>query len=220
MIKNKLYNINCITYMESVPDLSFDHTITDIPYDVVNRDSAGIRNFNKGDADILLFDLDNFLNLCIKKTKDKIFIFCSSEQVSEIVLFLNSNGFNTTLGIWEKNNPSPVNGQYLWLSGVECCVIGQRDKLDLNLINPIWRFPSGRSKDHPTEKPLSLMENIILSYTKENDLIYDPCAGSSSTLKAAALNSRFFIGNEIVEKYYENGIIKLDEYLNKDESIL
>lgn len=63
------------------------------------------------------------------------------------------------------------------------------------------------------------MENIILSYTKENDLIYDPCAGSSSTLKAAALNSRFFIGNEIVEKYYENGIIKLDEYLNKDCSI-
>lgn len=220
MIKNKLYNMDCITYMKSIPMLSFDHIVTDIPYDVVNRDSAGIRNFNKGDADLLLFNLDEFLRLCIEKTKDKIFMFCSSEQVSEIISFFNSNGFKATLGIWEKNNPSPVNGQYLWLSGVECCVIAQRNKLDLNLISPIWRFPSGRSKSHPTEKPLSLIENIIVSYTKENDLVYDPCAGSSSTLKASALNNRYFIGTELVEKYYNDGIIKLNEYLNKDDSIL
>lgn len=213
MIKNKLYNVDCISYMEGVKPLSFDHIITDIPYDVVNRDSNGIRNFNKEEADISTFNLNEFLTSCIKITKDKIFIFCASEQVSEISKFLNQNGFESSLAIWEKNNPSPVNGQYIWLSGVECCVVAQRGKLEDDLQYPIWRFPSGRSKIHPTEKPLNLMQNIIQLYTKENDLIYDPCAGSSSTLEAAGLNNRFFIGNELVEEHYEKGLTRLKKYL-------
>lgn len=217
MIKNKLYNIDCISYMESVSPLSFDHIITDIPYDVVNRDSNGIRNFDKSDADIATFNLNEFLISCVKITKDKIFIFCASEQVSEISIFLNKNGFESSLAIWEKNNPSPVNGQYIWLSGVECCVVAQRDSLDDNLKSATWRFPSGRSKIHHTEKPLSLMQNIIQLYTEENDLIYDPCAGSSSTLEAAGLNNRFFVGNELIEVHYKNGIIRLSKYLKNDE---
>lgn len=217
MMANRLYNINCIEYMKSVPDNIFDHIITDIPYDVVNRESNGLRNFDKEKADILLFDLDLFLDLCSKKVKDKIFIFCSSEQVSKIIKTFESNKFEATLAIWEKNNPSPVNGQYIWLSGVECCVIAQKNKLDDSLKNQIWKFPSGRSKNHPTEKPLSLMENIILNYTNKYDLIYDPCAGSSSTLYAAAINDRNFIGNEIVDIYYDYGIIRLDKYLNINE---
>lgn len=217
MNKNKLYNIDCLDFMKSLEDLSIDHIITDIPYDVVNRDSNGIRKFDKEKADILLFDLDLFLELCVKKAKDKIFIFCGSEQVSKIVDKLNKSGFETSLGIWEKNNPSPVNGQYIWLSGVECCVIAQRDKLDNNLKNPIWRFASGRSKNHPTEKTLSLMEFIVCNYTNVGDLIFDPCAGSSSTLEAAGKNNRFFIGTELVAEYYEYGKIRLKNYLNNNE---
>lgn len=211
MIKNKLYKESCIDFLKK-EEVFFDHIITDIPYDVVNRDSNGIRNFDKESADILLFDLELFLKLCANKVKDKIFIFCSSEQVSNIVNFLKNENFESTLAIWQKNNPSPVNGQYIWLSGVECCVIAQKEKLNTELKNLIWRFPSGKSKNHPTEKPLNLMEFIVLNYTKENEIIYDPCSGSGSTLEACIKNNRNYIGTEIEEKYYSYAMSRLNKY--------
>lgn len=214
MIKNKIYKESCIDFLKK-EELYFDHIITDIPYDVVNRESNGIRKFDKESADILSFDLELFLKLCVKKVKDKIFIFCSSEQVSDIINILKNENFESTLAIWEKNNPSPVNGQYIWLSGVECCVIAQRESINNELKNLIWRFPSGKSKNHPTEKPLNLMEYIILNYTKENETIYDPCSGSGSTLEAAIKNNRIYIGTEIIEEYYNYSILRLNKY-NKD----
>ncbi len=200
-IINQIKNIDCLTMMKTLPNSCFNHIITDIPYDVINRNNYGIRNFNKGDADILLFDLESFLRESIRLSKDKIFIFCSSEQVSEIFLYLELNDLNPVLGVWEKSNPSPVNGQYLWLSGVECCVIGQRIKTIVN--NPIWTFSSTKNKNHPTEKPLKLMEYIINEYTNYNDFIYDPCCGSGTTLVAALKNNRLYFGTEISKDYFK-----------------
>ena len=40
----------------------FDVTLTDIPYDMVNRADNGLRNLNKDKADIITFDLDSFLD--------------------------------------------------------------------------------------------------------------------------------------------------------------
>ena len=42
-------------------DISVDFTLTDIPYDAVNRKSNGLRNLDKCKADILTFDLNSFL---------------------------------------------------------------------------------------------------------------------------------------------------------------
>lgn len=57
-------------------------------------------------------------------------------------------------------------------------------------------------KLHPTQKPVELMEFLIKTYTNENDLILDNCAGSGSTLVAAKNLGRQFIGIEKEEKYY------------------
>lgn len=213
-LKNKLIHGNCIEFMRTLPDKIFNHVITDIPYGVVNRDDNGLRTFDKNNADILDFSIHDFVHLVTKIVQSKIFIFCASEQVSEIVTILEENGFETTLAIWEKTNPSPANGQYLWLSGIECCVISQYDVLEDSMNSPIWRFSSGRSKFHPTEKPLSLLEHIILKYTDKGDFIYDPCSGSSSTLEAAAIHGRLYCGTELCEEYFNYGIDRLSKYNN------
>lgn len=197
---NQVINDNCMNIMYNIPTYSFDHIITDIPYSVINRDNNGLRNFNKKNADELTFNLDLFLSQLIRITKNKIFIFCSSEQVSSIFSHFNANGLYSHLAIWEKSNPSPINGQYLWLSGVECCVIGEKNRTIFK--PPLWKFSSGKSKIHPTEKPLSLMEFIINNYTYHNDLIYDPCFGSGSTLVAAKKNNRRYFGTEISKDYF------------------
>lgn len=54
---------------------------------------------------------------------------------------------------------------------------------------------------HPTQKPCSLMEYLISTYTKANDLVLDFTSGSGSTLLSAEALGRRWIGIEITDKY-------------------
>ena len=56
---------------------------------------------------------------------------------------------------------------------------------------------------HPTQKPLSLMELLIELVTKEKQLVLDPFCGSGTTLLAAKLLNRCFIGIEKEKSFYE-----------------
>lgn len=69
-----------------------------------------------------------------------------------------------------------------------------------SIIVGLWE--ANRGKLHPTQKPVSLCEYLIKTYTQENDLILDNCFGSGSTLVAAKNLNRQFIGIEKEEKYF------------------
>jgi len=56
---------------------------------------------------------------------------------------------------------------------------------------------------HPTQKPLKLLERIILAASNEGDLIYDPFTGSSTTGLAAYRLGRRFIGTDINKDFLE-----------------
>jgi DNA modification methylase len=56
---------------------------------------------------------------------------------------------------------------------------------------------------HPSQKPVTLMEYLIKTYTNENEIVLDNCCGSGSTLVACINTNRQFIGIEKDEKYYE-----------------
>ena len=76
---NKVYNVDCIEYMKTMKDNSVDLVVTDIPYGEVNRKSNGLRNLEKGKADIVTFSMDSLLyNLC-RITKGSMYIFCGTE---------------------------------------------------------------------------------------------------------------------------------------------
>lgn len=68
----------------------FDLTLTDIPYGVVNRDSNGLRSLDKNDADIMTFNLHEFLEEIYRITKSTIIIFCAKEQLSEIYSYFSN----------------------------------------------------------------------------------------------------------------------------------
>lgn len=64
-------------------------TLTDIPYDFVNRADNGLRNLDKSKADIMTFDLLNFLDKVYSITYGTIIIFCGKEQFSTIFLYFD-----------------------------------------------------------------------------------------------------------------------------------
>lgn len=209
---NQIYNTDCISFMRDMVENNkkVTHVITDIPYDVVNRESAGIRVFDKENADELSFNLPEFCSLINSVVEENVVIFCATEQLTPLSETLEDFGFNTSIGIWEKSNPSPVNGQFMWLSGVECFVIASKNKpLTQEMKNIIVRTTSGKSKSHKTEKPISVLKQIIECVSKKGDSIYDPCFGSASTLVAAKELNRDFVGTEIFEEYFSIGINRL-----------
>ena len=57
--------------------------------------------------------------------------------------------------------------------------------------------------NHPTVKPIKLMSYLITMGSRKDDIVLDPFCGSGTTLLAARLLGRKFIGIELEEKYYE-----------------
>lgn len=55
---------------------------------------------------------------------------------------------------------------------------------------------------HPTQKPVSLLEYLIKTYTNENNIVLDNCMGSGSTGVAAHNTNRKFIGIELDNNYF------------------
>ena len=205
MGNNKIIHGDCIGIMSEMEDNSVDFTLTDIPYDVVNRESNGLRDLDKGKADILTFNLEKFLNEVYRLSKNSIIIFCGKEQFSFIYeWFANKKGTVRPI-IWEKSNPSPMNGQYVYLSGVEFAVWFKKrgaKTFNAHCKNTVLKHPNGSRKIHPTEKNHKLLEELILDNSNEGDIIFDPCFGSGSTLLVAKNNNRNYIGIELEEEYY------------------
>lgn len=199
----ELYQGDCLEVMDKLEKVDF--TLTDIPYNVVSRSSNGLRNLDKGRADILTFDLDIFLEKVYNITKNSICIFCSKEQFSTIYNFFASKKGTVRPIIWEKTNPSPMNGQYIYLSGVEFAVWFKKSgtkTFNAHCKNTVFRYPNGRSKLHPTEKNHGLLKELILDNTNPGDTVFDPCMGSGAHGIVALENERNFIGIELDEHYF------------------
>lgn len=199
-----LYNNDCMKILQTLSNKSVDLVVTDIPYDEVNRKHGSLRKLDKGKADIITFDLDMFVSELARVTKGSIYIFCGIEQVSNIKKVLVQNKMSTRLCIWEKTNPSPMNGDKIWLSGIECCVFGRFSNATFNehCKNTVFRYPCGRNKLHPTQKPLELIEKLVLASSNEGDTVLDPCMGSGTTGVACKKNNRKFIGIEMDREFY------------------
>ena len=160
-----IFNADCMELMSNIKqDGVFDVTLTDIPYDMVNRKDNGLRNLNKDKADIITF-------------------------------------------------PSPMNGQHIYLSGIENAIWFKKRGATFNAHckNTVFEFPSGRSKIHPTEKNHELIKDLILDNSNEGDIIFDPCAGSLAHCLVAKENGRRYVGCELQKEYFDKGIERLKE---------
>ena len=203
-----LWHGDCLELMKNIPDGSVDLVLTDIPYDGVNRKSNGLRTLDKGKADIITFDLLGFVEEIYRVASGTIIIFCGQGQLSEIFKFFlekqkESKGTVRQL-VWRKTNPSPMNGQHIYLSGIENAVWFKKrgGVFNAHCKNTVFDYPCGRSKLHPTEKNHELLKELIFDNSNEGDIVLDPCMGSGSHGLVAVENNRHFIGIELDEGYF------------------
>lgn len=117
---------------------------------------------------------------------------------------------------WEKPNPPPNLSCRYFTHATETIIWAAKNEKSKHCFNykimreinagkqmkSVWSFkaPNGDEKTfgkHPTQKPVALLERLILASTNEDDLIYDPFAGSSTTGVAAINTKRKFVGTEL-----------------------
>lgn len=81
--------------------------------------------------------------------------------------------------------------------------------------NGVYRFPICHEKGrfHPTQKPLELIEAILLKHSNESDVVLDCFSGSGTTALACLKNNRSFVGCELDESFYRKSIERIEAHM-------
>lgn len=214
---------------------SFDpvnHIIMDPPYEESLHKSKNslrgrIRTDTGPDLQGLDFDsidairaevIQNAERLC----KGWMLAFCTIEGVAKWADAINDSKIKYKRAcIWVKPDSTPqLNGQGP-AQGAECFVAAWAGdghahwnaggKRGIYTHNCNWPERIGsKNGGHPTEKPLNLMSELIMDFTKQGETILDPFMGSGSTGAACAKMNRKFIGIEMNEKYFDLACQKIE----------
>ena len=79
----------------------------------------------------------------------------------------------------------------------------------------IVEFGRDKTKFHPTQKPVALMEYLIKTYTNKGETVLDNCMGSGSTGVACLNTNRNFIGIELDDKYFEIAKKRIERHMRQ-----
>lgn len=147
-----------------------------------------------------------------------IYIWCSKNQLRQLLDFFEDKGCYIDVLTWHKTNPIPTcNGTYL--SDTEYCVLARESGTKIygtyETKKKWWvskcNVADKKLYSHPTIKPLEIIKNLIINSSKENDVVLDAFMGSGTTAVACKELNRHFIGFELNPKIYSNSIKILNE---------
>lgn len=230
-----IYNEDCFDFIKKVEEKSVDLILIDPPYNIsretnfasgdeTGRDVDRFRismDFGEWDSDFTHDDIDI---LCkefyrVLKYSGTLIIFYDLWKISYLKESLEKAGFKQIRFIeWIKTNPVPINSKVNYLTNSrEIALLGvKRGSPTFNSAydNGIYNYPICRDKGrfHPTQKPLKLIEELVLKHSNERDLVLDCFSGSGTTALACMNSNRRFLGCEINEEYYNKSIERLDKY--------
>lgn len=109
------------------------------------------------------------------------------------------------------NGKKAIKGRYRTTNGERITHNKQNLLQEYGVRFNIWRIPNGHQKstmdkiafEHPAIFPEKLVNDHILSWSNEGDIVFDPFMGSGTTAKMARLNKRKWIGFEVAEEYVD-----------------
>lgn len=241
---DKIYLEDCLTGMSKIPDGSIDCVICDLPYgttacswDTIIPFEELWKQYNrivKDNAPIVLFGAEPFSTLLrmsnIKNykydwywLKNNVtgFSFAKTQPMRQI----------ETISVFGKSTP---NYYPQGLTKIEKKVEKRNEKSDTiisktlkekSFIQEYTGYPKNvlrydkevKGTFHPTQKPVSLLEYLIKTYTKENEVVLDNCMGSGTTAIACVNTNRRFIGFETNEEYYRQALERIENNVTQIE---
>jgi len=240
--RSTLFWADCFDVFPSIPDKSVDAIICDLPYGTTQNKWDSVLPLNelwkqykrilKDNGVIVLFASQPFTStLILSNAKDYKYNWVW-DKVNKFSGHLNAK--KQPLRITEDvcifysqqptYNPIMLKGKpYKATSkGGKSSNFGKQVD-GVKTINNGWYYPKNiisikgdergtQGRIHPTQKPISLMEYLILTYTNENEIVLDNTMGSGTTGLACLKTNRQFIGIEKEKQYYDVAVRRLSEY--------
>ena len=139
-------------------------------------------------------------------------VFCAFEQQMMVIDYAKRYGFNhyIPLQFYKNYSPQVLKANMRVVGNTEYAILLYRNRLPKFNNNGKMVFnaiPYPRDTDtekvHPTQKSVPLLRYLIELFTDEGDVVIDPCAGSGSTLLAAAQCGRKAYGFEIKKDFFK-----------------
>lgn len=208
-----LYHGDCRELLAELPERSFDAVITDPPYTERTHKKArattatGVRDGVVAFAHIADEDLTDVLAACGR---------VSRRWVVATLDYRHAFAYDTTpppglrvlrVGVWTKANPMPQLTGDRPGQGWEAIAFmhrtGERSTWNGGGRAAVWHSPTVSDGAHPTAKPLPMVGDWVRLFTDPGDTVFDPFAGSGTTLRAAVDNGRKAVGCELDERYCE-----------------
>ena len=236
MGRYEIFNDDYKNVLKSFKNETFDAIICDPPYNIEIADWD--KNFNIKEAILCVLPLlkqnGNFIlfqgwsNVC-----DTVQLL----NLQEGLVFRNWIVWDRIKGRGAKNNFASTREDILWYSKGENYTfnkmysnitkktggMGEKNGEETRSLTNVWYdippiVPWSNEKcDHPSQKPLGVMERCIDIWTNQDDKVLDFTMGTGTTGVACVKNRRNFVGIEIDKKYYDMAEKRLKEINNLDD---
>lgn len=145
-------------------------------------------------------------------------VFCAFEQMMYVIEKGREYGFKNYIALQFYKNYSPqvLKANMRVVGNTEYAILLYRNKLPKfnnngRMVFNAMPYPRDTEtvKVHPTQKSVPLLRYLIELFTDKGDVVIDPCAGSGSTLLAAAQCGRNAYGFEIKKDFYREATEKV-----------
>lgn len=187
---------------------------------IAGRATKGYKMFPNTTESIIFFVKDSkpYVKNLLKDRQKKLGL--KSKEINER-LGVKSNGG----GMWSiytgNNMCKQLPTKELW---DKLCEILQINDVPYSSFSQTWNPIMGyhdvwtdidfyeEKRYHPTQKPIKLLERLVLASSNPGDIVLDPFIGVGSTAIACLKNDRIYIGFEIDEKYFNDGLKRIDVF--------
>lgn len=236
-----IYNEDCMTGMQRLSDKSIDMICCDLPYFKVVKDDFD-NQWDSEEEYLQWLDQMFMQYKRILKDNGNIFLFTSRQlnrkvcnlldkhfNEQRIIIWARKRGFNNTRGKALASGYEPIcfyrNGDKGTFNTIKIKPNVKRPEYDTGILkdgitlSDVWddipALPHNAKEkvDHPTQKPIALIERILLIGSNEGDVILDNCMGSGTTGVACMNTNRNFIGFELDKTYFDIA----NERINKNK---
>lgn len=198
---------DCLPILDKIPVKGVDHVITDPPYDArthANARKHGSESLSEDlGIDFKPISASVVVEPFLRVAKRWVLAFSSFEMVGDYSRLSGASWIRC--GIYRRTNGAPqFTGDRPGQAGEAINIMHRKGRKVWNGggSSAFWSCSVERTdRKHPTQKPITLMMELVKLFSDPGDIILDPFCGSGTTGVAAVMQGRRFIGVEIDPKY-------------------